>query len=55
MRFHPNMEWLFSEYDLPEMDLESHRGIIIEHMLEKGSWEQLCCFFEIYSEAHLAD
>jgi hypothetical protein len=35
-----NMEWLFPEYDFQTIDVESHKWVIIERILERGSWDQ---------------
>ncbi|NOY60102.1 MAG: hypothetical protein GXO75_14400 [Calditrichaeota bacterium] len=47
--------WLFPEYDFQLMDLGEHRGLIIERILEKGSWEQLSWLFATFSEENVAD
>ena len=46
----PDLEWLFPEYDFAEMGLDSHQGVIIERVLEKGSWEQVRWLFRAYDE-----
>ncbi|NIT61189.1 MAG: hypothetical protein GWN00_34790 [Aliifodinibius sp.] len=33
--------WLFPEYDFEKMDLNRHQSVIIERILERGTWEQL--------------
>ncbi len=33
--------WLFPEYDFATMNPEDHAGVIIERILERGSWEQV--------------
>lgn len=50
-----DMEWLFPEYDFAEMDLDSYRGVIIERVLERGSWEQVRWLFDTYGEAAVAN
>ena len=47
--------WLFPEYDFEAMDVESHKSVIIERVLERGSWEQLRWLFVTYSEADVAE
>lgn len=47
--------WLFPEYDFAWMDLEHYRGVIIERLLERGTWEQLRWLFSTYGEGHVAD
>ena len=46
----PDLEWLFPEYDFAEMRLSSHQGVVIERVLEKGSWEQVRWLFTTYGE-----
>lgn len=50
-----DMRWLFPEYDFVTIDLEHHAGVIIERVLERGSWEQLRWLFDTYSESRVAD
>jgi hypothetical protein len=47
--------WLFPEYDFSSMDLEQHRGVIVERLLERGTWEQLRWLFSTYGEGPVAD
>jgi hypothetical protein len=47
-------DWLFPEYDFAVIHIEQHRGVIIERILEKGSWEQLRWLFRTYGEAAVA-
>jgi len=47
--------WLFPEYDFEEMDRERHRGVIIERVLERGTWQQTRWLFATYGEAEVAD
>jgi hypothetical protein len=46
--------WLFPEYDFESMNLRDHRGVIIERMLERGSWAQVRWLFATYGEADVA-
>ena len=46
---------LFPEYDLEQMDLKSYEGVIIERVLEKGSWEQLRWLFTTFGENRVAN
>jgi len=46
----PDLEWLFPEYDFNRMGLQSHQGVIIERVLEKGSWEQVRWLFIVYGK-----
>ena len=44
----PDSAWLFPEYDFESIDLENHQGVIIERILERGSWEQVRWLFSTY-------
>ncbi len=37
--------WLFPEYDVESIDLDLHRGVIIERLLDRGTWEQIRWLF----------
>jgi hypothetical protein len=45
-----NSEWLFPEYDVALMEVEHHSGVIIERILERGTWKQLSWLFRTYGE-----
>jgi hypothetical protein len=47
-------DWLFPEYDVDSLEVESHSGVIIERMLERGTWEQLRWLFGTYGEERVA-
>ena len=47
--------WLFPEYDFESMSLEEHRGVIIERVLERGTWEQVRWLFATYGEDAVAE
>ncbi|HBY93857.1 MAG: hypothetical protein M5U01_29570 [Ardenticatenaceae bacterium] len=47
--------WLFPEYDFRTIDLQHHRGVIIERILERGTWAQLRWLFETYGEPQVAE
>jgi hypothetical protein len=47
--------WLFPEYEFESMTLESHQGVIIERILERGSWEQARWLFAALGEGTVAD
>lgn len=46
--------WLFPEYAFEDIDLKTHRGVIIERILERGSWEQIRWLFRRYGEERVA-
>ena len=47
--------WLFPEYEFHSMNLGDHQGVIIERILERGSWGQIRWLFKTYGETHVAD
>lgn len=47
--------WLFPEYDWSEMNLEVHRGVIIERFLEHGTWEHLRWLFSTYGKQEVVE
>lgn len=49
-----DMAWLFPDYVFAEMDLQMYEGVIIERVLERGSWGQLRWLFATYGEAEVA-
>jgi len=49
-----DMAWLFPEYSFAGMNLQTYRGVIIERVLERGSWEQAKWLFATYGEAEVA-
>ena len=51
----PDSGWLFPEYDFDSIELESHSGVIIERLLERGAWGQIRWLFETYGEERVAE
>lgn len=49
-----DMAWLFPEYEFAAIGIQSHQGVIIERVLERGSWEQVRWLFAAYSKADVA-
>jgi len=47
--------WLFPEYDFAEMDSERYAGVIIERVLERGSWAELRWLFACYGQSRVAE
>ncbi len=47
--------WLFPEYDVAFIDLDEHRGVIIERLLDRGTWDQLQWLFATYGEGPVAE
>ena len=50
----PDSAWLFPEYEFKTIGLESHQGVIIERILERGTWAQLRWLFAMYGEERVA-
>ena len=46
--------WLFPEYDFASMEPEQYVGVIIERVLERGSWSELRWLFAHYGEPRVA-
>jgi hypothetical protein len=46
--------WLFPEVDVDSLELERHSGVIIERLLERGTWEQVRWLFDTYGEDRVA-
>ncbi len=40
--------WLFPEYDFGKMDDEGYASVIIERILERGTWDELRWLFARY-------
>ncbi|WP_157913009.1 DUF6922 domain-containing protein [Candidatus Promineifilum breve] len=49
-----DMAWLFPEYAFLTIGVQSHQGVIIERVLERGSWEQVRWLFTTYGETAVA-
>jgi hypothetical protein len=47
--------WLFPEYDWDSLELEPDSGIIVERLLERGSWPQVRWLFTTYGEERVAE
>jgi hypothetical protein len=47
--------WLFPEYSFDSIGLESHSGVIIERLLERGTWEQIRWLYAVYGEERVAE
>ncbi len=41
-------KYLFWEYDINDIDLDKHRALVIERLLEKGSFESIKWLFSYY-------
>jgi hypothetical protein len=47
-------EWLFPEYDFDRMNPEEYAGVVIERILERGTWGEVNWLFDYYGEDKLA-
>ena len=47
-------EWLFAEYDFAYMNPEQYAGVVIERILERGTWGEVNWLFDRYGEDRLA-
>ncbi|MCD6345190.1 MAG: hypothetical protein J7M17_06285 [Anaerolineae bacterium] len=54
-RLPANTAWLFPEYAFATMNLELYRSVIIERVLERGTWTQVSWLFATYGEADVAE
>ena len=46
--------WLFPEYEFESVGLESHSGVIMERLLDRGTWDQVRWLFAAYGEERVA-
>ena len=51
----PDSAWLFPEYDFATMSLVRHQSVIVERILERGTWEQLAWLFATCGETAVAE
>lgn len=42
--------WLFPEYNFADIDVQKHRYVIMERILERGDWSQVNWLFDQYDE-----
>jgi hypothetical protein len=47
--------WLFPEYEFEAMDLLQHKAVIVERLLERGTWEHLRWLFTVFGEDDVAE
>jgi len=50
-----SISWLFPEYRFESMDAATHESVIIERILERGTWPELRWLFDRYGENQIAD
>ena len=47
--------WLFPEYDFAAIEPEGYAGVIIERILERGTWDELRWLFARYGEPRIRE
>ncbi len=47
-------KWLFPEYDFSLMDPATYESVIIERILDRGSWAEVNWLYAYYGESRLA-
>ena len=48
-------QWLFPEYDFALMNPAEYAGVVIERILDRGSWTEVNWLFAYYGEHRIAD
>jgi len=54
-RLPADVAWLFPEYDFESLETERHQGVIIERLLERGTWDHVRWLFITYGEGCVAE
>ena len=54
-RFPPDSKWLFPEYEFETMTVDQHQGVVIERILERGSWSQIRWLLATYGELQVSN
>jgi hypothetical protein len=47
------MAWLFPEYESVRMNAVEYANVIIERILEHGTWNELRWLFDCYGQKHI--
>jgi uncharacterized protein DUF6922 len=47
--------WLFPEYDFSQMNPVDYEGVILERILERGTWAEVNWLFDSYGERKIAE
>lgn len=47
-------EWLFPEYDFEAMNVTDYAGVVIERILERGSWAEIRWLLDSYGKPRIA-
>lgn len=48
-------QWLFPEYDFAQMNPAEYAGVIIERILDRGSWTEVNWLFDYYGEQRITE
>lgn len=48
-------QWLFPEYDFAVMTPQEYAGVVIERILDRGSWAEVNWLFATYGENRIAE
>ena len=48
-------DWLFPEYDFEQMEPKEYASVIMERILERGSWAEVNWLFDHYGEQQVQD
>ncbi len=48
-------DWLFPEYDFEQMEPNAYSSVIMERILERGSWAEVNWLFDHYGESQVRD
>ena len=47
-------QWLFPEYDFARMNSDKYAGVIIERILNRGSWVEIRWLLDTYGKREIA-
>ena len=47
-------EWLFPEYEFARMNPDDYAGVVIERILDRGSWAEIRWLLDRYGERAIA-
>ncbi len=48
-------DWLFPEYEFARMNPDEYAGVVIERILDRGSWPEINWLFDFYGEGHITE
>ena len=47
--------WLFREYEFARINPDEYAGVVIERVLDRGSWAEVNWLFDFYGEARITE